>query len=471
MSPNEIKEAGEKKLDFELRLIGVNHRTAASSIREALTYADPEAARWIRLAVEKGAVDLAGREIREAALLSTCNRTEAYLVLSPTGGSGRGGEHGAAQPELERRLARLLCGTRHDILDAHADIFDQRRDAAAVHHLLRVASGLDSMVQGEAQILGQVHRAHELSREAEGVGPILDRLFTTAFRAGKRSRNETEIGRGAVSVASAAVELARKVVGSLNRRTALVVGAGDTGRLVAQHFASEQPHELMIANRTLDRARALAAEVGARALGLDDLPRVLDQADVIVVATFAPQPVITKAMVQTALKHRRRSTVFIDISMPRNVEPSVHGLGEAFVYDIDALQKIVRENLNRREDEVPKVEAILEAELQHFMKWLGSLSAGPMIAALRDRFERIRQEEVERHTSGLTPQERKAVERVSRGLVNKFLHGPTVHLRNGGTADPMALDLVRRMFQLEEEAPAESEDPRPDPDAAEEGSR
>lgn len=444
---------------FEIRLIGLNHRTATADVREALAYPEADAVRWVQLAMEEGAVDLGGPRIREAVLLSTCNRTEAYLVLFPTG-------EGEPLPDLDRRLARLLCGDHAEQFAGEVDVFYTGSGPGAVRHLYRVAAGLDSMVQGESQILGQVHAAHDLARSAGGVGPVLDRLFTSAFHAGKRSRSETEIGRGAVSVASAAVELAIKVVGSLSKRTAMVLGAGETGRLVAQHLAVQKPHELLIVNRSLDRAEALAREVGGRPLSLEGMAAAMSTADLVVAATFSPDPIITRSMVQEVMRKRRRSLVFIDISIPRNVEPAVHELDGAFVYDMDALQKVVRENLTRREGEIPKIESILDAEADQFSRWIRSLSAGPLIAQLRDHFEQVRQDEVRRHARGLQPHEVEAVERATRGLLNKMLHGPTVHLRNGGQGDPASYELIRRMFQLEnshleeshleEEAPAQS---------------
>jgi len=432
---------------IEIRLVGLNHETAPTAIRESLAYPEREASHWVRLAAEKGAIDLGGPVIREAALLSTCNRTEAYLVLACPPAM-------PAEADLRRRLARLLCGARTEPLADQERILYQRQGAEAARHLFRVAAGLDSMVQGEPQILGQVHQAHVLAREAEGIGPVLDRLFTTAFRAGKHARTETAIGRGTVSVAGAAVELGVKVVGALSRRTVAVVGAGETGRLAARHLAAEEPHDLILVNRTLSRAEALAAEVNGRAAPLEALPQVLSRADLVVVAASAPRPLITRAMVQAAARHRSRSLVFMDVSVPRNVEPSVHELDGAFVYDLDALQQIVRDTFLRRREEAPKVEAILEEELHGFCRWLHSVAAGPLIAELRAHYERIRQEEVERHAKQLSPQEREAVDRATRGLLNKLLHGPTVLLRNGGSGEVEALELIRRIFQLDAAGPA-----------------
>ncbi len=451
MSVLRSQKAPAQSAAFELHLVGVNHLTAPVAVREALSYSELEAARWVALAVERNAVDLPGYSIREAAVLSTCNRTECYLVLAS---SAPGDAHGRGGSRLEARLARLLCGTRPDLQQEHHGAFYFREGEPAARHLLRVAAGLDSMVQGEAQILGQVHRAEEVAREAGGIGPILDRLFASAFRAGKRSRSETEIGRGAVSVASAAVELAVKVVGSLEKRKVLVLGAGETGRLVAQHLAHACPAELWIVNRTLSRAQTLAAEVGGTAAGLDDLARAMEQTDVVVAATQAESPLVTRSMVQSVMRRRRHSTVFIDISVPRNIEQAVHELDGAFVYDMDALQKIVRDNTLRREAEVPRVEAILAEETEQFLRWLNSLSAGPVIALLRDHFEEIRREEVQRHGRALGPKEMESVERITKAVMNKFLHGPTIELRRGETSDPHALDLVLRLFGLDQAAGA-----------------
>jgi glutamyl-tRNA reductase len=435
---------------IEVRLIGLNHQTAPTAVREALALSEGDVAQWIRLAVERDAVDLGGPRIREAAMLCTCNRTEAYLVLSAPPDM-------PAEDDLRGRLARLLCGTRRDLLAGHEEILYQRQGSEAAIHLFRVAAGLDSMVQGEQQILGQVHAAHELAREARGIGPILDRLFMTAFRGGKRARSETDIGRGTVSVAGAAVELAGKVVGPLHRRSVAVIGAGETGRLVAQHLAAEQPHDLVILNRTPDRAEALAREVGGRAAGLEALEGILAHMDLVVVAAAAPEPIVTRTQVHAVLKHRARSLVFVDISVPRNVDPSIHQLDGAFVYDLDALQQIVRENLLKRQEEVPKVEMILTEEMEQFCRWFRSLAAGPLIAELRDRFEQIRMDEVDRHARHLGPEERDAVERATRGLMNKLLHGPTVHLRDGGNGDVEALELIRRVFQLDARAEKDPE--------------
>lgn len=445
---------------IDLRLVGLNHLTASTAVREAITYSERAAGHWIRLAVERDAIDLGGPRVLEAALLCTCNRTEAYIVISTPPAS-------TPEDELQARLARLLAGPQYAEIARQPDLLYQRHGREAVRHLLRVASGIDSMIQGEQQILGQVHQAHERAREAGGVGPVLDRLFTTAFHAGKRARSETAIGRGTVSVAGAAVELGIKVAGPLARHRVAVLGAGETGRLVAQHLAGERPLELVVVNRGLERAEALARETGGTALSLEGLPDLLQRVDLLVVAAGAPQPIVTPALVKAAQRHRSRSLVLVDISVPRNVDPAIDRLDGVYLFDLDALDEIVRDNLRRREDEVPKVEQLVDQELDRFCAWFRSLAAGPLISALRARFERIRHEEVQRHARHLNDREREAVERATRGLLNKLLHGPTVHLRNGGARDLEGLETIRRMFQLE--SGAEAEDP-PDETAERPGS-
>ncbi len=478
MTPDRT-DAGPERLPFDLCVVGVNHQTAPLRVRESLSYTESAAIHLLRLALE-GAADPRGLRVREAAVLSTCNRTEAYLILAPSGAEGSlsaffkgtgsesgigavaasgiasagagSGDSAGASDTIERRLSRLLCGEHGEIAREHPQSFYHLWGREAADHLFRVASGLDSMVQGEAQILGQVRRAHQIARQAKGIGPILDRLFSSAFHAGKRSRSESAIGRGAVSIASVAVELAVKVVGPLGRRSALVIGAGDTGRLAAQHLSSEQPHRLWIANRTLERAQALADEVGGVALPLTDAPAVMAEADVVVVAVSSPDPLITGALARAALRRKRHSTVFMDISVPRSIEPSVRELDGAFVYDLDALEKVIKENQARRSEEVPRVELILEEELGQYSRWVASLGAGPLITQIRQRFEKVREEEVRRYARNAGSEELQRIERITKGILNKLLHGPTVHLRNGGAADPDSLELLRRIFQLDSDA-------------------
>jgi glutamyl-tRNA reductase len=280
----------------------------------------------------------------------------------------------------------------------------------------------------------------------------LNRLLPTALRAGKRARAETEIGVGTASVASAAVGLAAMVFGDLTRRRVLVVGAGATARLAAQHFAKRRPAALRIANRTPERAASLAAELGGEALGLEELPRALARSDVVVCATASPAPLIDGEMVRGALRDRpRQSLVILDLAVPRNVEPAVANLENVFLHAIDAVQTIVDLNLARRRRAIPRVEAIVEQELEGFFAWLRSLETTPTLRALRERFEAIRAEEVRRHGGGLTREDADRLERLTKSLVNKLLHGPTTRIKACDPGSPegsLRLDAVRDLFGL-----------------------
>lgn len=429
----------------ELYFVGTSHRLAPIEIRERIAYDEDKAYRWIESL--RGAPDpmltQAGVEVQEAALISTCNRTEAYFVL------GGNVPNEALDQDLRHALLRRLLGAHNALLDEHPSIFERRRGSDVPRWLFRVATGVESLVMGEAQILGQVNRAHELARNAGGVGPILERLFQSALHCGKRAHTETEIGRGSVSVASAACELAVKVVGSLRKRSALILGAGETAELTAKHLFDEHPDELWIANRTLAHAEAVCARVGGKPVSLDRLPELLTRVDVVLCATASPEPLVTRVMVQTAVRRRPRPLVFIDIAIPRDVDPAVHTLDNAFVYDMDALDKVVRENLARREREIPRVLTISEDELQHFNRWLTSRASGTLIVELRERCEELRRTEVERGARKRSAEEREVLDRVTRGLLNKLLHGPTSMLRNGAGADPETAALIRRLFQLD----------------------
>ncbi|MCC7142098.1 MAG: glutamyl-tRNA reductase [Candidatus Eisenbacteria bacterium] len=415
-----------------LHQVGLNLHSANSELLEAFAFSGDEAARWVETVL------LRDSGVREAAVISTCNRTEAYLVV--------------AESESSRELLPLLTGPRSDLAHRNSGAFAERVGLDGARQMFRVACGLDSIVVGEAQILGQVRDAYELAKRAGGIGPVLERLFQSAMHAAKRSRSETEIGRGSVSVASAACDLAIKVVGDLKKRNVLVVGAGETGSLAARHLKAEGPAAMLIANRTLEKAEELAREVGGRAATLDALPTLLREVDVVVTATSSPVPVFTQPMIREVLRGRSRSLVFVDIAIPRDVDPKIHDLDGAFVYGMEALDRIVKDNLSRRQREIPKVESIVEEELQSYARWLASRSAGSVIVELRERFETVRRSEVERMARGASAAEQEMIERLTRGIVNKLLHAPTSHLRNGGASDPDTVELVRQLFQLNGDA-------------------
>jgi glutamyl-tRNA reductase len=412
-------------------MCGVNHRSSPVELRERLALDRQATEAWLASA--------AGRStLSELVILSTCNRTEIYAVSA--------GE--AEGLDEVRRLLQELAGTVR-IADEH---LYTRTGTDAAAHAMRVASGLDSLVIGERQILGQLKDAYAMARAAGRVGAILDRMFTTVLHAAKRVHTETAVGSGAVSVASAAIVLAEKVLGALGGRKVVVVGAGETGTLVARHVAKHRPAALLIVNRTIGRAQALAHEVGGRAMAMEALADALDEADVVVCATRATEHVITANMIDKALARRQgRPLVLVDIAMPRNVAPETAEADNVFVYPLDALSVVVDQSLARRQRETARAEAIIDEEVGRFAEWLRSQAALPLLRELQAHFERVRADEVRRSQKHFRPEELPHVEQLTRSLVNKLLHAPTVHLKQVDPESSSGLcwaDTVRGLFSL-----------------------
>jgi glutamyl-tRNA reductase len=419
-----------------LTLVGVNHRSASfQELEEAALEADQ---------VKEVLHRIAGTgQIAEAAMIATCNRTEAYLVGLETEGPST----------IGRQVLKGLGDLSED-----AVFVKFGRDAVA--HLCRVAAGIDSLMVGEVQILGQVKTALTLARETHAAGPLLGQLFAAAFRAGKRSRSETQIGQGAVSVSYAALGLAQKIFSDLSDRSLLLVGAGDAAALAGRHFVEAGVGSIVIANRSPERAARLAADLSGRAVGLDQVPEVLGDADVVVTATSSPEPVITRGQVQTATSHRSRPLIFIDIAMPRDVDAAVNDLDGVFVHDMGALESIVQKNLERRRREIPKVEAIVAEEVERHQTWEKSLEAGSTIRDLRGHFETIRGEELAKLQGKVSETDFERLERVTRAIVNRLLHTPTTRIRRPReeAGNPITLfAAVREIFALD--AGGEDEDP------------
>jgi glutamyl-tRNA reductase len=416
-----------------LHLIGASHRTAGIDLRHDLALGADDVRAALRAA--------RGHEtLRESLVLSTCNRTEFYVVAPD----------GAAAEAAVRALVVRAKGT--DLLAPGRERYTLA-DGDAARHLLRVASGLESMVLGEAEILGQVKDALAEAVAESAVGTVLDRLLTTALRAGKRARTETEIGAGTVSVASAAVALASKVFSDLQERHVLVVGAGETARLAGQHFALRRPAALRVANRTPERAALLAHALGGEAVPIDTLSSAVAAADVVVFATSAGRPLLRSETVREAVRARRgRPLLLLDLGVPRNVEAEVAALDGVFLHTVDAVRGHVDENLGRRRRAVPRVEAIVEEELSTFLDWVRSLEVTPTLRALRERFEEVRAAEVGRHLGRFSKEDAERVESLTRSLVNKLLHTPMTRLKalaNGNGEDLRRLDAVRELFDLE----------------------
>jgi glutamyl-tRNA reductase len=417
----------------ELVVVGCNHKTAPLEVRESLTFAPEQVREALRLARGE-------KVLQETMILSTCNRTEFYSLSTDP----------ARAEAYVREMVSRFKGS--DLLGAGPYSYTYR-ERDMVRHLFRVAAGLDSMMLGEMQILGQVKDAYELACEGGGAGLFLHRLLASAFRTGKRARTETEIGAGAVSFASAAVSLTTKIFSELTDKRVLVIGAGEFGRLAAQHFASEKPAALMITNRTPERAKALADELGGELVPYGDLFPSVVRADVVVCATRAPGPVITTDLARRAMRERAgRVLVCVDLAMPRDVDPAVAKLDNVFVYALEALKTIMEQNLSRRRREVPRVEGIVEDEVEKFFLWARSLEVTPVVRELRERFEAIRQEELRKHMSQFREDQRGHVEALTRSLVNKLLHHPTTRIKGFDLESEdglVRLDAVRELFDLQ----------------------
>ena len=403
-------------------LVGISHHHAPVELRERAAL-DLDRARELArtLSGDRG----------EAVCLSTCNRTELYLAAEPADDAEERAE--AALLALERELGPALY---------------RLRDEAAALHLFRVAAGLDSMVPGEGEILGQVRAAYE----AGTTGPILDRLFRDALHAGKKARTETAIGESPASVSSASAALAEQVFGDLDGRRVLVVGAGDTGELAIKSLVARGARIAYVANRTVARAEELTRSFGGTPLALADVAAHLADVDVVLSSTSAPGWTVTRADVEASLHARRGRPLFlIDLAVPRDLEPAVHELDGCYLYDIDDLEAVVAETLSSRRREAERAESIVAAEAVRFRDWLASRDVVPAIASLRARAEEIRTAELER--AKLSGAERRAAESVTAAVLNKLLHLPTIRMKQAAAAADGVIyaDAVRHLFGLEEE--------------------
>jgi len=413
----------------ELLVLGTNHRQAPVEFRERLAFAPDDQSRFLRHAQQLLE--------RDCFLLSTCNRTEFYTI----------GDAATLRDTWE--LFR-----QEKSIDPHEDAnhFYQYRGRAAVEQLFRVATGIDSLMLGEPQILDQVKDAHKVSLKANTAGVVGERLLASAIRCGKRARSETEISKGAISVAYAAVSLAHKIFSDLAPRTAMVLGAGETGALVARNLREHGVGRLLVLNRSLERARNVATAVRGEPLPLDELHKHLAESDIVICATGAPQPLIDRNMARDAMKRRQgRSQLIVDIGVPRNVADEVGHLDNLFLNNVDGLQAMIEKNIERRRHEVPRVEAIIAEEVDRFLAWHAGLQVGPVIRELQDSLARLREQEIGR-LRNLSPEQQAAVEQVTHGLIQKMLHRPMSLLREAtaqGEAGLRRIQTIREIFGLE----------------------
>jgi glutamyl-tRNA reductase len=376
-------------------------------------------------------------DIDEAAILSTCNRTEIYCNLNACDESWPidwfSGFHGCRKNEL------------HGCLYTHPGL-------GAVKHVLRVASGLDSMVIGEPQVLGQLKQAYQAAREAGSTGKLLNRLFQHSFKVAKDVRSNTMIGNHPVSVAYAAVRLARQIFGDLSRQTVLLIGAGETMELAAKHLSESGLHKMIVANRTLERAQNLAQRYSAYIITLEEIPRHLDEADIIISSTASPVPLLRRDMIEAALLQRKHRPVFVlDIAVPRDVEPEVGELEDIYLYTVDDLKSIIDDNIKTRREAVRQAEQIIDAEVVHFMDWVNSQDAVATIRALRNQADLVSADVLESALQklrlGAAPED--LLQEVTRTLTNKLIHPPSARLNSlDAEKKEVMLRAVRDLYNL-----------------------
>jgi len=434
----------------ELLALGVSHKTAPVALRERLAFSEAQA-------IEFAASALATTEVREAVVISTCNRTEVYLVV---------GDSVRAEGDVLGLLAQ-----RADIRPTElAEAIYCPRNCDAARHLYRVTAGLESMIVGEAEIQGQVRRAHEAALGAGLTGPLSNRLFSAALMTGKRVRSETAIGTGRASVPSVAVDLALSVLGgTLADRHVVILGAGETSELTARALSEQGAGTMFVANRHADRALSLAERFGGSVVGLHDLPEQLERADIVLSSTSSPHPIVGRDELAEVMRARADRNahpsgtaplLLIDIAVPRDIDPRCAELAGVSLYDIDDLQAVVARNLDSRASEVPRAQEIVDEEILRFARWLGQLDVLPTIGALREHgaalVDQVLAENDGRWESA-SPRDLARVEAIARAVASRLLHEPTIRLRSHGERGHATIELVRELFGLgDEEAAADA---------------
>ncbi|WP_410499401.1 glutamyl-tRNA reductase [Chitinibacter sp. S2-10] len=409
-------------------VLGLNYQTAPLAVRERLAF-NPEE-------IDSALTELlALKGVTEAAIVSTCNRTEIYCNVR----------------ELETVTYWLASNRNQDINSITPHLYTHQGEAAA-RHAYRVACGLDSMVVGETQILGQLKDAERTAREAGSLGTLLNGVFQRTFSVAKEVRSQTKIGAASVSMAAASVRLAERIFPSIAECKVLFIGAGEMIELCATHFAAHHPAKMTVANRTLERGQVLASQLGGEAIVLTELPERIHEFDVVISSTAAPLPIVGKGMIERALKARRRRPMFIvDLAVPRDVESEVGELDDAYLYTVDDLAQVVQQGMASRSAEVASAEAMVNNKVKEFGSWLASRAMVPTIRDLRDHADRISRAEVQKAqkklANGEDPQQ--VIEQLAQQLSNKFLHAPLATLNSASTDEQETLvNLVRRLYRL-----------------------
>ena len=418
--------------------VGLSHKTAPVEIREKIAFSSPQKLEEALLIFKKEAA------IRECVILSTCNRVEIYLVVN---------KNSNWKDIVADKISQYQGVDKKDFVE-HLYF---KEDTDAIKHIFRVAAGLDSMVLGEPQILGQLKEAYGFAAGKNTTGFVINKLMHTTFSVAKRVRTETKIGSYAVSISYVAVELAKKIFESLEGKKAMLIGAGEMAELAAKHLLTNGITQIIVANRTYERACSLAEEFNGVPCNFDEFPERLKDVDIVISSTGAPGFVITPEKVKSALKSRRNSPMFlIDIAVPRDIDPKVNDLDNVFVYDIDDLQNVVDSNLAERKKEAEKAEKIIEEELEAFTGWVKSLQVKPLLVNLRSEVEKVKEaelSELKKKLSNLTEKDERAIEAFANAIINKLLHHPTVFLKEVGNSEDsyLYLEAFKRIFNLKRE--------------------
>ncbi len=424
-------------------VIGLNHDTAPIDIREKAAFNGPKL---------EEAIDILKNSpgIKENIILSTCNRVEIYANVADI----------ASGSERVKKFIADFHRIPEDVLNKSLYVHSGKN---AITHVFRVASSLDSMVVGEPQILGQLKDAFDIALKMKSSGVMLNKLMKKAISVAKRVRTETKIGESAVSISFAAVELAKKIFEDLSTKAFMLIGAGEMAELAAKHLINNGVKDVLVTNRTFERAEELAREFNGKAVEFDNFLQALAHTDIVICSTGAPNYILVKDHVHKLMKQRKNKPMFIiDISVPRNIAPEINDIDNVYLYDIDNLHGVVNINIEERNKEAEKGEEIVDEEVETFLKWQASLNAVPAIVALRDKAEAIRKEELEntlRKLGNLGEKDIKAIEALTNSIVNKLIHFPTAALKSASEDTEVIVDIVSRIFDLNTGTKNKSEDP------------
>ena len=418
---------------MNILVVGLNHKTAGVDVREKLAFNGPK--------LEEGLQRIKTIPyVKEAVILSTCNRVEMYANVD--------------NPQKAYESIKDFLSEFHGIeRDSLETALYTHEDTNAVKHIFRVASSLDSMVVGEPQILGQIKDAFEFSLQKKTTGILLNKLMKKAISVAKRIRTETKIAENAVSISFAAVELAKKIFTDLATKSFMLLGAGDMAELAARHLTNSGVRDVIVANRTYETGCELAREFSGRAVKFEDFMQEMVHTDIVICSTGASKYVLMKEQMQKVMKERRQKPVFIiDISVPRNIDPEINNIDNVYLYDVDDLHGIIDTNKLERQKEAEKAEGIIEEEIETFQKWLASLDAVPTIVALRDRADAVKKEEIEKILNklpALGEKEREAVEYMANAIINKLIHPPTAALKEDSEDRDILIAAIRKLYGLD----------------------